>query len=100
MAPYLLPDGRTVAIHADVARGAPIVTYQLADGRIVEAVRPAPHAPERGLIHTPASLSATAVVTHCQACGVWLPARPVLFRGGTLCGTSCAARWEEQLDRR
>ena len=59
------------------------------------------YAHDRDLIHTPASLvSATAVVTHCQACGVWLPARPVLFRGGTLCGTNCVARWDQSVDRR
>jgi len=37
--PYRLPDGRIVAIHADVARGAWLVSFALADGRIVDAVR-------------------------------------------------------------
>jgi len=37
--PYQLPDGRIVEIHADVARGNILVSYTLADGRIVDAVR-------------------------------------------------------------
>ena len=40
------------------------------------------------------------VVTHCDGCGAWLPARPVLWRGGTLCSIACAERWQQQLDRR
>ena len=36
---YVLPDGRRVNIHADVSRGAPTITYQLADGSGVIARR-------------------------------------------------------------
>ena len=36
---YRLPDGHYVNIHADVARGALLVSYTLADGRVVDAVR-------------------------------------------------------------
>jgi len=38
--PYILPSGRVVAIHNDVARGRDFVTYhQLADGSTVTASR-------------------------------------------------------------
>ena len=39
MTDYRLPDGRIVQIHADVARGSILISYTLADGRIVDAVR-------------------------------------------------------------
>jgi len=37
--PYQLPDGRIVQIHADVARGNILVSFTLADGHTVDAVR-------------------------------------------------------------
>ena len=37
--PYILPCGRVVAIHNDVARGRAFVSYQLADGSTVTASR-------------------------------------------------------------
>jgi hypothetical protein len=36
---YILPDGRHVEIHDDVARGALLISYQLKGGKIVYAVR-------------------------------------------------------------
>ncbi len=36
---YILPDGRTVAIHSDVARGAASITYTLEGGKVVAALR-------------------------------------------------------------
>jgi hypothetical protein len=40
---YILPDNRIVEVHDDVARDAPFITFQLADGRIVIAIRAIPH---------------------------------------------------------
>jgi len=37
--PYVLPSGRVVAIHNDVARGREFILYQLADGSTVTASR-------------------------------------------------------------
>jgi hypothetical protein len=45
MTDYRLPDGRIVPIHADVARGNILVSFTLADGRIVDAVRVASMTP-------------------------------------------------------
>jgi hypothetical protein len=39
LTPYRLPDGRVVAVHADVARGTRTIDYTLADGTIVTAQR-------------------------------------------------------------
>jgi hypothetical protein len=36
---YILPDGREVNIHDDVARGALIVSYQLKNGKVIYAIR-------------------------------------------------------------
>ena len=36
---YVLPDGREVEIHNDVARGALFVSFTLESGKIVYAVR-------------------------------------------------------------
>ena len=35
---YRLPDGRIVKIYADVSRGAGVIDFQLASGRIVMAI--------------------------------------------------------------
>jgi hypothetical protein len=39
---YRLPDGRVVPIHADVARGASLVTFVLESGEVVNALREPP----------------------------------------------------------
>ena len=36
---YILPDGREVEIHDDLARGALFVSFTLENGKIVYAVR-------------------------------------------------------------
>jgi len=36
---YILPDGRRVEIHDNVARGALLVSFTLENGKIVQAVR-------------------------------------------------------------
>lgn len=43
---YRLPDGRTVAINDDVARGAATVDFTLVSGEVVEAVRVEPELPD------------------------------------------------------
>jgi hypothetical protein len=35
---YWLPDGRIVCVPYDVCRAASVITYTLADGRLVDAV--------------------------------------------------------------
>jgi hypothetical protein len=39
---YYLPSGRAVAILADVSLGAPTISFQLADGTVVEATTTSP----------------------------------------------------------
>lgn len=39
MVPFALPDGRIVRLSWDLVRGACFIDYQLADGRMVMAVR-------------------------------------------------------------
>lgn len=36
--PYILPDGRIVYVPFDVCHAASVITYTLADGRVVDAV--------------------------------------------------------------
>jgi len=39
LTPYQLPDGRIVMIDASASKGALIISFTLADGRIVDAIR-------------------------------------------------------------